>query len=742
MNEISYIPQPEERQAIVFKALRELVQSDAFRRSTRIIRFLEYVVLESLSSAPKVAERTIGIVVFDRAEDWDPKVDPIVRIEARRLREKLSQYYLSVATEQEVVMDLPKGGYRISFEWHAVPQVEEPAPYAEDSQQAFSEQISTTGDKDFTRKVVRTSPPWGRRSIWLLNLSLMICIGFAAVILSDSGYQVAEDRSIRIDTFRVDNALNQEIDGTAIAGKTADQIRQLQQNTRTTWTLPTVEDSWTSQRGSTWFSKLEESLRALVRPRNERALSTIEVFGSIEKSGANEVSLYIRGGDIEPKSFVGPKSELWRLLVAAAEYIYGACQPSSYSVYLTEHGRSSEAISFTSSRYPKSKHLGDRVQLLYSWATALSEQGNHKEAIEKYELNIATAPQSWGSYVALQDEYEELGQTERALETGHELESHAHRGSWWFEHLPPGLFRRPEPDAYAVTDELTNDYVDLKRLLEMELRLHEAGAELIPIYSSYAQVLSNLHERSAAHLQLDLAANRKDDGATEGNLLYAKVVLATGEQDDARLRSTLVQYRNQIMDASSRRSLALEPDAACEIMTAYEHTGDTAMSDLLSSLSNDSADCLLHKAEVQDVRGNISQAYTLYQWAIVDAPSLPSPHYEYGLFLLKQGELRKATLELELARTTGPHWAEPVEALANLAVQRGDLNSGLILYRQAALYAPSWGHLYISWADALVRAGKNDEAATKLRSAYSMDLSPAEETEFKRVSSSIHFIHQ
>ena len=115
MNQISYIPEPEERQAIVFKALRELVQSDAFRRSARIIRFLEYVVLESLSSTPKLAERTIGIVVFDRAEDWDPKLDPIVRIEARRLREKLGQYYLSVATEQAVVMDLPKGGYRILF---------------------------------------------------------------------------------------------------------------------------------------------------------------------------------------------------------------------------------------------------------------------------------------------------------------------------------------------------------------------------------------------------------------------------------------------------------------------------------------------------------------------------------------------------------------------------------------------------------------------------------------------------
>jgi tetratricopeptide (TPR) repeat protein len=738
MNQISYLPDSEERQAIVFRALRDLVQSDAFRRSARIIRFLEYVVLESLSVTPRLSERAIGIVVFDRAEDWDPKLDPIVRIEARRLREKLGQYYSSAATEHAVVMDLPKGGYRISFEWHAVPPVEAPTAYSEGSDKELYEHDLTVDEESVGTKAVRMSPPWSQRSFRVFMLFLAIGIGLAAVILSDSDYRVAEDRLVRVDSFRVDHDPNQEFDGTAIAGKIADQLRQLQQNTRATWTPPNVEDSWTSQRGSSWTSKVEESLRALARPRDERALSILEISGSIENSGADQLSLYIRGGDIEPKMFVGPKSEMSGLLFGAAEYIYGAGQPSSYSVYLTEHGRSSEAIAFTSSRYPKAKHLGDRVQLLYSWATALSQQGNHQAAIEKYERTIDIAPQSWGTYVALQDEYEELGQTERAIKTGHELESRAHRGSWWFEHLPPKLFRHPGPDAYAVTDELTSDYVAFKRSIELELKLHESGAELLPVYSSYAQVLSKLHERSNAHLQLDLAANRKDSGAAEGNLFYAEVVLATEEQDDSRLRFTLGQYRNQIMEASSRLSLALEPDAACEIMTAYEHIGDTVVSDVLSSLSNDSADCLSQKAEVQNLRGNISRAYTLFQRAIGDAPSVPSAHYDYGLFLLKQGELEKAKMELELAHTTGPHWAEPLATLAKLAVDQGDLQSGLALYGQAVACAPSWGHLYVSWADALVRVGKNDEATTKLESADSMDLSPAEEADLNRVSRTIH----
>ena len=738
MQQTPHIPDLEERHAVVFSALREMVQSDAFRRSARIIRFLEYVVLESLSTTPMLTERTIGVVVFDRAKDWDPKLDPIVRIEARRLREKLGRYYSDASAQQAVVMDLPKGGYRVSFDWRVVVRAAEPTALLEEYEQVATAQDFGRYDGALvSRPAVRKAPPWERLSFWLLMLSLGLCVGIAAVSLGVSNYRIVEDRRIRIESFRVDNRLNQEFDGTAVAGKIADQVRQLQQNTRATWNPPFVEDSWTSQRASSWSFKIMERLRTLARPHDEFATSTRAISGAIENSGANEISLYIGGVDIEPRTFVGPKKELPGLLLSAAEYIYGVCQPSSYSVYLTEHGRSSEAISFTSSRYPKTQHLGDRVQILYSWATALSQQGDHRGAIEKYALNISLAPQSWGSYVALQDEYEILGETERAVETGHQLESRAHRRSWLFEHLPLRLFRHPGPDAYMATDQLTNDYASLKRSIELELRSHEGGAELLPLYSSYARVLSHLHEWSNAHLQLELAANRMDRGAAEGDLLYAEVTLAVEEQDDRKLRSILGLYRNRIMDAAMRASLAIEADSACSIMTAYERTGDAVMSDLLSSLSNDSAECLSNKAEVQILRGHFSEASALFQQAIANTPSLPAPHYEYGLFLLKQGDFRRAKIELELAHTTGPHWAEPLEKLAELATEQGDLKAALNLFRQAALCAPSWGHLYISWAEALVREGKNDGAAVKLQKAHAMDLSPAEEADFKRVSRSI-----
>jgi TolB-like protein/Tfp pilus assembly protein PilF len=74
-------------------------------------RFLQFVVDESLHGrASALKEQVIGASVFDRAPDYDPAVDPIVRVEARRLRAKLHEYYRD-AGPAAVLIELPKGSY-------------------------------------------------------------------------------------------------------------------------------------------------------------------------------------------------------------------------------------------------------------------------------------------------------------------------------------------------------------------------------------------------------------------------------------------------------------------------------------------------------------------------------------------------------------------------------------------------------------------------------------------------------
>ena len=87
--------------------------SEGFVRSHRMRRFLEFVVEETLAGrAANLGEYGVAVSVFDRADDFEPALDPIVRNDARRLRVKLAEYYRTAAhTSDRVWIDIPKGGY-------------------------------------------------------------------------------------------------------------------------------------------------------------------------------------------------------------------------------------------------------------------------------------------------------------------------------------------------------------------------------------------------------------------------------------------------------------------------------------------------------------------------------------------------------------------------------------------------------------------------------------------------------
>jgi Tol biopolymer transport system component len=80
-------------------------------------RFLRFIVQSALDArAEDLKERPIGVAVFDRSADWDPKTDTIVRSEARRLRAKLESYYETAGADDCIRVRVPKGGYVPEFE--------------------------------------------------------------------------------------------------------------------------------------------------------------------------------------------------------------------------------------------------------------------------------------------------------------------------------------------------------------------------------------------------------------------------------------------------------------------------------------------------------------------------------------------------------------------------------------------------------------------------------------------------
>lgn len=92
--------------------LRKILESDIFRRSAQMERFLNLIVERTLIGRPEeLKEYVLGRDVFQRGDDYDPRSDSIVRVEAQRLRRKLREYYQTQGTQDRVFIDLPAGSY-------------------------------------------------------------------------------------------------------------------------------------------------------------------------------------------------------------------------------------------------------------------------------------------------------------------------------------------------------------------------------------------------------------------------------------------------------------------------------------------------------------------------------------------------------------------------------------------------------------------------------------------------------
>lgn len=121
-------PEPGQEQQIR-NELSRILGSPEFANAGRVGPFLRYAVERTLAGDREgLKESVIGTEVFGRPPGYDPKTDPIVRTEARRLRAKLEEYGARVPAG-DVRITIPKGGYVAEFEVLVRPG-EEPKPIA------------------------------------------------------------------------------------------------------------------------------------------------------------------------------------------------------------------------------------------------------------------------------------------------------------------------------------------------------------------------------------------------------------------------------------------------------------------------------------------------------------------------------------------------------------------------------------------------------------------------------------
>ena len=116
----------ESDQKAIRQQLDRILHSGPFHQSQRRQRFLEYLVNETLAGrGERLKGYNVALEVFDRPETFDPTVDPLVRIEAARLREKLREYYGADGQSDPIRIDLPKGTYtpQIEFRHEGAPRI-------------------------------------------------------------------------------------------------------------------------------------------------------------------------------------------------------------------------------------------------------------------------------------------------------------------------------------------------------------------------------------------------------------------------------------------------------------------------------------------------------------------------------------------------------------------------------------------------------------------------------------------
>ena len=105
-------------QEAVRDELDRVLKSGPFAQSQRRQRFLEYIVNETLAGrGDRLKGYTIGREVFDRPEEFDPNIDPIVRMEAARLRDRLREYYDGEGKNDPIRIELAKGSYAPQIEF-------------------------------------------------------------------------------------------------------------------------------------------------------------------------------------------------------------------------------------------------------------------------------------------------------------------------------------------------------------------------------------------------------------------------------------------------------------------------------------------------------------------------------------------------------------------------------------------------------------------------------------------------
>jgi TolB-like protein/Tfp pilus assembly protein PilF len=180
-------------QDLVREQLDRIAASAPFHQSQRRQRFLKYLVDETLAGrGERLKAYTIAVEVFERPQSFDPLVDPIVRIEAGRLRDKLREYYEGEGKDDPIRIELPKGSY--------VPQIElgDAAKAEPASPRPGLTNESPHAEPAPPASIVEQKSDVAVARVQAINWRQLGALAAAALVIIAAGFWLTKDRSTNL----------------------------------------------------------------------------------------------------------------------------------------------------------------------------------------------------------------------------------------------------------------------------------------------------------------------------------------------------------------------------------------------------------------------------------------------------------------------------------------------------------------------------------------------------------------
>lgn len=304
---------------------------------------------------------------------------------------------------------------------------------------------------------------------------------------------------------------------------------------------------------------------------------------------------------------------------------------------------------------------------------------------------------------------------------------HSHRSSWLYAILPGWLVSKAPIVDFRNIDELREDWPAHHKENLADVKANgPIGSTTEAVGPRDAEDQARMHDFRETELDLNVSsgAGTNPDPIAQAQSLLAEGLVAfdKGNYSDA---ARFMQNMDKAVASSKIESSF--PDVSCYLARANEFAGrsDEVYKDL--DRGGQLVRCYSFRGDVDDHRGNWTQAQQDYAAAVRLAPSLPIGYQSWGEALARHLDYDGAIQKFTQAHQLGPHWCDPLEHWGEALAAKGDFKQAVEKYAEATKYAPNWAALYIHWGQSLDKLGKHSDPEQQYRKIQSQDLSDADQ---------------